>query len=193
MKRFKRKTLLGLNLALKGLPPGEIDDLVADYGAHFTDAGAAGRSEEEVAAALGDPERLARELRAEAGLRRWETQRTPTALVAAIASLGGMLALDVFILLPFLLVVGVIVFALGAIVLALGVAGLGLVLSGVFHWSGAHGIINALARTLGGVGLIGGSVGLGCLMWIVLEALLRFLGRYVRLHYRVLKPLEQPA
>ncbi|OYW97171.1 MAG: hypothetical protein B7Z12_22070, partial [Caulobacter vibrioides] len=31
-----------------------------------------GRTEAEAAAALGDPDRLARELRADAGLRRWE-------------------------------------------------------------------------------------------------------------------------
>jgi uncharacterized membrane protein len=87
----------------------------------------------------------------------------------------------------------VIAFALGVVVFALGVAGLGLLLSGVFHWFGPHGIVNALARTLGGIGLVGGSVGLGCLLWIVLEALMRFLGRYARLHYRVLKPEVQPA
>src|SRR6185503_1908871 len=62
---------------LGGLPPSEIDDVMADYAQHFADGSAAGRSEAEIAAALGDPARLARELRAEMGLRRWEEERTP--------------------------------------------------------------------------------------------------------------------
>ena len=62
-----------LRRRLAGLPPAEIDDLVADYATHFADGMAAGRSEADIAAALGDPMRLARELRAEAGFRRWET------------------------------------------------------------------------------------------------------------------------
>ena len=41
--------------------------VMADYAAHFAEGMAAGRSEAEIAAALGDPLRLARELRAEAG------------------------------------------------------------------------------------------------------------------------------
>ena len=66
-----------LRRRLSGLPPSEIDELVSDYAAHFADGVAAGRSEAEIAAALGDPMRLARELRAEAGFRRWESARTP--------------------------------------------------------------------------------------------------------------------
>ena len=56
-----------LSDGLDGLPAHEIDDILADYVAYFDEARASGRSEEEVAAALGDPRRLARELRAESG------------------------------------------------------------------------------------------------------------------------------
>lgn len=58
-----------LRRGLSGLPATTIADIVADHEAHFADALAAGRTEAEVAAALGDPGRLARELRAEAGLK----------------------------------------------------------------------------------------------------------------------------
>ena len=47
---------------------------------HFSEGRVAGRSEDEIAAALGDPVRLARELRAEAGFKRWESERTPGSL-----------------------------------------------------------------------------------------------------------------
>jgi uncharacterized membrane protein len=141
-----------------------------------------------VAAALGDPQRLARELRAEAGLRRWESQRTPTALIGAVVGLGGMLALDIFILLPVLFAFGVFAFVMGIVLFAGGVAGLGLLLSGLLHWDGGNALAHATARTLAGIGLIGGSLGLGALLWLVLEGLVKLLGSYARLHYQVLKP-----
>ncbi len=67
-----------LRRGLAGLPPATVADFVADYEAHFSDAAEAGRNEAEVAAALGNPDRLARELRAEAGVKSWETARTPS-------------------------------------------------------------------------------------------------------------------
>ncbi len=46
---------------LKNLPSGEADEILADYRNHFEEAVARGRSEEETAAALGDPKWLAQE------------------------------------------------------------------------------------------------------------------------------------
>jgi hypothetical protein len=63
---------------------------------------AEGRSEAEIAAALGDPARLARELRAEAGLRRWETARTPANFYAALVGFLALIAVDFMFLLPLL-------------------------------------------------------------------------------------------
>jgi uncharacterized membrane protein len=177
-----------LRRALAGMAPKEIDDIVADYSAHFDEGVAAGRSEQDVASALGDPQRLARELRAEAGLRRWETQRTPGSLIGAVAGLGGMLALDIFILLPVLFAFGVFAFVMGVLLFAGGVAGLGLLLSGLLHWDGLSTVALAASRTLAGIGLLGGSVGGGALLWLVLEGLVKLLGRYARLHYQLLKP-----
>ena len=82
----KAEFLDTLRRRLAGLPHAEIDELLGDYARHFDDGVAAGRSETEIAQALGDPMRLARELRAEAGLRRWEEARTPANFFAAIAA-----------------------------------------------------------------------------------------------------------
>jgi len=177
-----------LRRGLSGMAQQEIDDILADYRTHFDEAIAAGRSEEEVARALGDTERLARELKVESGLRRWETQRTPAALAAAIAALGGMLALDVFILLPLLCVLGVLGFAVGVVLFALGIAGVGLLLSGLVHSFAFADTINALARILAGIGLLGASVGVSALLWLVLDGLIKLMSRYARLHFRVAKP-----
>ena len=85
---------------LAGVP--EIDEIIADYARHFDDGIAAGRSEEEIARALGDPMRLARELRAEAGFRRWEQSRTPANFAAAVFGFVALVAVDFVFLLPFL-------------------------------------------------------------------------------------------
>ena len=80
----------------------EIDELLGDYAIHFTDGMAAGRSEAEIAKALGDPLRLARELRAEAGFRRWETARTPGQFFAVLFGFLALIAVDFVFLLPLL-------------------------------------------------------------------------------------------
>ena len=100
---------------LRGLPPQTIADIVADYETHFADGEAAGRSEEEVARALGDPGRLARELRAEIGLKRWEEERSPSGAASAIFAVLGLGALDLLILLPLLMGVGGTLFGLVAV------------------------------------------------------------------------------
>jgi uncharacterized membrane protein len=177
-----------LRRALAGMAPTEIDDIAADYSAHFDEGAGAGRSEQDVASALGDPQRLARELRAEAGLRRWETQRTPAALVAAVVSLGGLLALDIIILLPLLFAFGVVALVIGVLLFAGGIVGLVLLLSGLLHWHGLAAIGFLAAHALAGIGLLGGSLGCGALLWLLLEGVVKLLGRYARLHYQVLKP-----
>jgi hypothetical protein len=51
-----------LKEGLAGLPQPEIDEITSDYEFHFAEAAATGLSEDDTAAALGDPARLAREL-----------------------------------------------------------------------------------------------------------------------------------
>src|SRR6185503_2316139 len=95
-----------LRMGLSGLPQTEIDETVADYEAHFSDGAAAGRSEAAIASALGDPARLARELRAEAGFKRWETERSPGSMVGAVIALLGLATLDLFFLIPIVTAIG---------------------------------------------------------------------------------------
>ena len=85
----KAEFLDTLRRRLAGLPRDEIDELVGDYATHFADGMAEGRNESEIAQALGDPMRLARELRAEAGFRRWEEARTPANFFAVLFGLLG--------------------------------------------------------------------------------------------------------
>jgi uncharacterized membrane protein len=177
---------------LAGLPAEEIDDIVADYVAHFDEARAAGRSEEEVAAALGDPRRLARELRAETGLRHWENHRTLGNSAAALLALGGLAMVDILLLLPLLFAVMLTMLVIGLVVLVLGIVGVGLLLSlvKIGHFAS---IAAMLLRAVAGIGLIAGSVGGGALLLVALNGAVKMLGDYARLHYRLLKPEQDQA
>jgi uncharacterized membrane protein len=177
---------------LAGLPAQEIDDILADYTAYFDEAHASGRSEEEVAAALGDPRRLARELRAETGLRRWENHRSLGNSGAALLALGGLAAVDILFLLPLLFAVMLAIFVMGLAIFVLGIVGIGLLLS-LLKIGPFASIVAIVVRALSGIGLIAASVGCGALLVLALNGAVKMLGGYARLHYRLLKPEQDPA
>ncbi len=108
-----------LRMGLSGLPQNEIDETVADYETHFSDGAAAGRSESAIASALGDPARLAKELRAEAGFKRWETERSPGSMVGAVIALLGLATLDLIFLIPFVCIVGAVLLSMLVTAIAL--------------------------------------------------------------------------
>jgi uncharacterized membrane protein len=173
-----------LRAGLAGLPPTAIVELTDDYETHFTDALAAGRSESEVAAALGDPDRLSRELRAEAGLKRWEAERNPSAAANAVFAVLGLGAIDLLVLFPVLLwVAGCL---LGAFIAAVACFGVGAVLmvAGPFIIHGAP----MAAVGLAGLGVMAGGTCLGALATIVTIGSVNALVWYGRLHMTLLRP-----
>jgi uncharacterized membrane protein len=176
-----------LNDGLAGLPGREIDDILADYMSYFDEAEASGRTEAEVAAALGDPRRLARELRAETGLRHWENHRSLRNSAAALLALGGLAAVDILFLLPLLFAAMLIMLVMGLIVVALGIVGIGLLLS-LLKLGHFASIAAMLARAVAGIGLMSASAGIGALLLLALNGVVKMLGNYARLHYRLLKP-----
>src|SRR5579862_7631223 len=138
---------------LDGMPRDELADVMADYESHFAEAKAAGRSDADVEAALGDPARLAKELRAEAGLKSWEEKRSPGNFLRAGAALMGLATLDFLVLLPLgfvlLIVIGAVLFAL-SIVARVGIALVG---------SAFHGFIAGPALAFAGAGILCGAIG----------------------------------
>ena len=165
---------------LSGLSVEEIDEIASDYDAHFSDAGEAGRSEADVAASLGDPFRLGREIGAETKLRRWEQQRNPRTFLRA-----GVALLPVFslaILLP--VIIGLLLCAGLALYVLYIAAGTGLhLVAGIGSGSG-----NVVVPAMVGAGLLCGVIGFGALIALLLDSGMRTLSRHVRVNYRLLKP-----
>jgi len=177
-----------LRRGLAGLPVTTIADVVADHEAHFADGQAAGRTEAEVAAALGDPDRLAREMRAEAGLKSWEEKKTPSNAMGAIIALIGLGALDVMFLLPLLMGVLGALFGFLVAVVTMFIAG-GFVFAAGPLTGPPGGPITAF---LAGLGLMGLATCFGALLTLVTIGVFNAVVWYARLHYRLLKPaIEQ--
>ena len=176
---------------LRGLPPAEIEELLDDYASHFAEGLAEGRSEAEIAAALGDPARLARELRAEAGLRRWESARTPANFYAAMIGFLALIAVDFVFLLPLLGALALVALILGLVMMGLCIAGVALTMR-IFHLD--HGLsLHYLTRILSGVGLLGFGIGGGALLLMAIDYGVRLLARFARLHYTLLQRADAAA
>ena len=177
-----------LRTGLVGLPTATAADIVSDYETHFSDGVDAGRSEAEVAAALGDPQRLARELRAEAGAQRWHQEKNPSAAAAAVFAVLGLGAIDILILLPILMGVIGALFGVAIAVISVFFVGGGIMVAGPF----ADPPGGPLAAILGGLGLMAGATSAGALLAIVTVGLVNALIWFARLHYRLLKPALEP-
>jgi uncharacterized membrane protein len=176
-----------LRAGLRGAPPAAIDDIVADYASHFEVGAAKGRTEEDIAAALGDPLALADELRVEMRIDAWTEKRSPATaarLVAGIIGLGIVNAALAFIALPLVCLFVFVVIASAILVLATGVW---LLFAGV---SIGLGLASSL---LAGTGLIFAAIALSTFLALLLFALVSGLARYARLHYRLLPRSGQPG
>ena len=78
-----------LRSGLAGMSPEAIDDIVSDYETHFAEGLAGGRTEDQVAEALGDPDRLAKDLRSAAPATPWEAPRGPSGPGPGASGSGG--------------------------------------------------------------------------------------------------------
>jgi len=181
--------IIRLRRGLAGLPVTTIADIVADHEAHFADAQAAGRSEAETAAALGDPDRLAREMRAEAGLKQWEEKKNPSNAMAAVLALLGLGALDVMFLLPLLMGVLGVLFGMLVAVVTIFIVG-GFVFAAGPLTGPPGGPITAF---LAGLGMMGVATCLGALLTLATVGVFNAVVWYARLHFRLLKPAMDQA
>jgi uncharacterized membrane protein len=174
-----------LRRRLAGLPQAEIDELLGDYARHFDEGLADGRSEIEIAKALGDPMRLARELRAEVGFRRWEEARTPANFLAVLFGFLALIAVDFVVLLPVLVGLALLALIAGIVLLGLCIAGIAVML----RWDNLF-TSHFPARLLSGVGLLGLGIGGGALLMLMIDHVVRVLRKFARLHYALLNKAE---
>jgi len=190
----RNEFLTRLRQGLVGLDPDYIRDVMNDYTTHFEDGRQSGRSDEEIASALGDPGRLARELRAEAGFKRWEERKTPGNLIGAVLALMGLATVDVMFLFPFLCAMFGIFVGFSVACLVLVVVGFALMIGALFPglaWFGLTGGVEMLAVGLAGLGLVALGVGLGALFSLIVNFIFKALVKYARLHFHLIDTITQ--
>ncbi|HVW74507.1 MAG TPA: DUF1700 domain-containing protein [Rhizomicrobium sp.] len=177
-----------LRAGLSGLHSADVDEILADYETHFADGAAHGRSEDEVSAALGDPARLAREMRAEVGFRRWENDRSAGNLVGVVLALLGLATLDLMFLLPALFVMFFVFVGLACACVGVIIGGSFLLISTLV---GNYHEMSPVMQGFLGLGLVSGGVGGGALLILVTNWVARTLIRYARLHFRLFDTATQ--
>ncbi|MBW7567983.1 DUF1700 domain-containing protein [Chromobacterium subtsugae] len=98
----RKDFLQQLERALSGQRPEMVREILSDYEEYFNDALADGRDEADVVAALGSPQKLARELKAQNHYRQWEQHRSFGNLSRVVASIAGLGVLNFFLAIPFM-------------------------------------------------------------------------------------------
>lgn len=181
--------LATLRAGLRGAPAKAIDEIIADYTAHFDEGSAAQRSEAAIAAALGDPLALADELRMELRIGNFEAAPSTRSAAQVIGGVIASGALNTFVLcvvgpLLALLTLGVTL----AILTAVG-AGIWFLVAGA-----SLGLPGGLGTpVLCGLGLLAAAISLGAFLLLAAKALVGGLAQYARLQYRLLPRASKPG
>lgn len=94
----------------KGIPEEELDDILSDYKEHIAIGLKKGRSEEEIVASLGDPETIAKQIRASYLVKKAEDSNLTGDVMRAVFAFLALSVFNMFIILgPFLHVFGILI------------------------------------------------------------------------------------
>jgi uncharacterized membrane protein len=124
------KYLAALKRALSGLPNAAISETLADYTQYFTDGLAEGRTESEIASALGDPKKAASELKAVTRLELFQQQKNLANFWRLLFSLILLLTFNLLLAFPTFIIV-ILLFS-------------GIVTAVALYFSGIAVIVNTL-------------------------------------------------
>lgn len=155
----KQEFMNRLSSALSNMPTEEKSDILYDYEEHFTIAIEKGKTEEEAAEELGNPEGIAKYYRANAAINKAEANKSVKHITGAVFSVLGLGFINlVFILGPYLGVVGALI---GFFAAAIGITISGIV--GVIASTFAPAIPEIVSMPVNQGAAIFATTGLACL------------------------------
>ncbi len=189
---MKREEFLGdLRRALGRMPENEKRDVLYDYEEHFRAALAEGKTEEDVARALGNPRMIGKSYAIDALLERPSSgDGVPAASVirAVLASISLSFFNLIFVLGPFLGLVGGMI-GLWAGAISIPIAGVGVVLSPVAAAVAPQyvslGGASPLFLFFAGVGVTGLGVLAVLGLWKLSQVFVQLTAAYVRFNARI--------
>ena len=185
-----------LTKLLKRLPKEEREDIISDYEEHFMIGLEKGRSEAEISKALGSPNNVAKQIKAEYMVKRAEDKQSAGSMFEAILAAAGLGIFNlVFVAVPAMILVAILLtlFVLGG---AMVFGGIYLTLANViqpilpqynFNLVTNGGIFGIFAGVLGGIGLT--ILGLALLVGLVYVSKL-FYGlaiKYLKMNVGIIK------
>ncbi|MCK4517105.1 MAG: DUF1700 domain-containing protein [Spirochaetaceae bacterium] len=187
----KQEFLRKLKHSISGLPETEKQELLADYEEHFQNAMADGKTEEEVALALGNPSQIGRSIEIEGLLSDEQPQGRGRRILRALfasTSLGFFNVL--FIVGPYAALVGGMI-GLWAGAASLALSGVGAILTlivapffpGIIYTGGIDIALVVFASI--GVSALGVLAVIG--MWKLTKLFLEMTRRYVQFNLRIVK------
>ena len=187
----QKQFMVTLKKSMSGLPEAEKRGILSDYEEHFTIGQQKGKSEEEIAQALGNPKTIGTTIRIDALLQEKEEGYSATTVFRVIlAGLSLGLFNIIIVIGPYLGLVAVVI-SLWAAALSLGLSGvaaiLALILAPIFPATFSIAGLNIAflifasigASALGLLSLIG--------MWRLSRWFLDLSVKYVRFNLRIIK------
>ncbi len=158
----KKEYLNKLAKLIKKLPEEDREDIISDYEEHFRIGMENGRSEEDISKALGNPELVAKQIKAEYMIKKAEDRPSASSILEAIMAVTALGLFNlVFVAIPSL--------GIGAILLSLVVIGFVVIFMGILtmmspflqpvfpqyiHLPIHAGIVGTLIMIVSGAGLI---------------------------------------
>lgn len=105
----KHEFMKEMERSLNTLPPEDRNEILQDFEEHFAIGMAEGKSEQEIAASLGSPDQIAREMNATRHIGVAKTNTTPSNIVRATWAVIGLSFFNLIIVLgPFIGIVGLV-------------------------------------------------------------------------------------
>ncbi|MGB9978757.1 HAAS signaling domain-containing protein [Methanobacterium sp.] len=157
----KEEYLKKLARLVKKLPEEDREDLMLDYEEHFRIGVENGRTEEEISEALGDPENVAKQIKADYMVKKAEDKPSPGSIIEAVVAVAGLGLFNLmFVAGPSLglAVIMLILVAVGFAVIFIGILTMLSPLLQIFFPQYIHlpvegGIWGTLIMVVGGIGV----------------------------------------
>lgn len=190
----KKEFLSSMSKYLRGVPREDEQDILADFEEHFEMGQSQGRSEEELAESLGDPRVLANQFRANIMLNQAEKETTAANITRAVfASLGLGFFNLIFVLGPFLVVLGLLI-ALFAVAISIAAGGITALLATIFSPLFPE-VFNMLINPAVGIFASIGLICFGVLFFIgdifLTQGFFRLFIRYIKFNVRIISGREE--
>ena len=196
----KKQYLDALRKGLRWMPEAERREALSDYETHFAAGMARGKSEEEIAANLGDPAETVRMFHtqnrlatAQETVARARSSRSASSVLNAILAGIGLGFFNLIIILPVFFALTAVVIALYAVAGSIVVSGIAVMIAGIFFpvvELGAPGLTAAIFLLIGvGLTCLGILACVGC--WYLSKYFAKGMMKYVEFNIDIVRGRSQ--